>query len=109
MTEEIKAVWDFFVDLLPSLIVGYITYRYTKKQEKRDKATEEAEEKRKLNERIMIALLVATAKLAYAAAMSIKRGKAVDELDEKIEDYTKAIKDFRDFERDLVADNRTDI
>ncbi len=109
MTEEIKIVWDFFVDLLPSLIVGYITYRYTKKQEKRDKATDEAEAKRKLNERIMLSLLVATAKLAYAAAMSIKRGKAVDELDEKIEDYTKAIKDFRNFERDLVADNRFDV
>jgi hypothetical protein len=106
--EEIKAVWDLITDILPALLVAYITRRYTKKQEKRDKATEEAETKRKLNERIQVTLLVATAKLTYAAAMSIKRGTAVDELDEKIADYTKAIKDFRDFERNLVADTRSD-
>lgn len=106
--EEIKAIWDFVADILPALLVAYITHRYTKKQEKRDKATEEAEAKRKINEKIQVTLLVATAKLTYAAAMSIKRGKAVDELDEKIEDYTNAIRDFRNFERDLVADTRSD-
>ena len=106
--EEIKAIWDFVADILPALLVAYITHRYTKKQEKRDKETAEAETKRRLNERIQVSLLVATAKLTYAAAMSIKRGKAVDELDEKIDDYTKAIKDFRNFERDLVADTRSD-
>ena len=101
--------FEWIVKLLVEVfVIGGIVGYFERKREKRDKQMEEAEKKRRINEKIQVSLLVATAKLTYAAAMSIKRGKAVDELDEKIEDYTKAIKDFRNFERDLVADTRAD-
>lgn len=100
---------SFVNAILPSLCVSIIMLVFNHQQSKRDKQSAEREKKRRLNEQIQVTLLVATAKLCLAAALSIKNHNPTSDLDEKTAKLEEAMENFKNFERELVADARIDV
>ncbi len=99
----------FVSAILPSLCVSVIMLIFNTRQEHRDRQVREAEQRRRLSERIQISLLLAVSKLAYAVAMAYKRGQPNGEMEEALEQYREAITEFKKFERELVADAKIDM
>ena len=95
---------EILAAVLPSLCVSVIMLVFTRKLTKKDEAAKRAEDTKKSSERVQVALLVTTAKLSYAVAMSIKNGRTNGEVEDGIEQYREAMKEFKKFERDLVAE-----
>lgn len=92
--------------LVEVFIIGGIVGYFERKRDKREKQIAENEKKRRLNERIQVTLLVATAKLCLTAARSIKNNENMPDLEDKISKAEEAMGNFAAFERDLVADAR---
>ena len=92
----------FFWAVLPSLFVGIVLWFWETRQKKFEKEMDEKEENRNLGELVKLDLIVASASLAYATAMAIKRGRANGEMDSAIEDYEKAMTQFRQYEREKM-------
>lgn len=90
--------------ILPSLIVGIIMALWNRREKKRDQDRQKIEANRIKSERLRISLLLAAAKLSYATAMAMKRGYANGEVEAGVEQYQKAMRDFKEFERELVAE-----
>ena len=61
--------------VLPGLVVGIVMGFFNHQQKARDQQAEETDIQRKRSEQVRISLLVAAAKLSYAVAMAVKRGK----------------------------------
>lgn len=76
---------------------------FTRQQHRRDERDREREQRRVEAENVQVVLLVATAKLSYALAMAAKRGTPNGEVEEGIRQYQEAMRDFKMFERHLVA------
>lgn len=91
--------------MLPSLCVSIIMFLFNRRQAKRDDAAREHETRRRRSEGVQLALMLASAKLSYANAMALKRGKPNGEVEEGIEQYKTAMAAFKAFERELVTDN----
>ena len=89
----------------PGIIVGIIMALWNKQQKKRDDERRENEKERVKSETLRISLLLSTAQLSYAVAMAIKRGSPNGEIEAGIEQYDKAMKKFREFEREQIAKN----
>ena len=94
--------------ILPSLCVSLIMLFFNRRQSKRDEKTNKKESQRKESERLQLSLLVATAKLSYAVAMAMKNGHPNGEVEDGVEQYKEAMKNFKQFERELVAESNTD-
>ena len=94
----------FIIALLPSLCVSVIMAIFTTQQKKREERIRERESVRKDGERVQLSLLLATAKLAFAVAMAVKNGHPNGDVEDGIEQYKEAMKDFKKFERELVAE-----
>lgn len=95
--------------VLPGILTGVVLAWWNRKQKERDQANEEKELQRRRSEEVRISLLVAAAKLSYAVAMAVKRGRPNGEIEEGIEQYKEAIIAFKKFERELVAEKSADI
>ena len=92
--------------LLVSVILITIQRKQKKldeKQEKRHAKEERRYEARKKRDEVAFDLQVATAELAYACAMALKRGKANGEVEIAEKRYDKAMEAFREFEREQIA------
>ncbi len=104
---------DIWINLagavLPGIMTGVVLAWWNRKQKERDQANEEKELQRRRSEEVRISLLVAAAKLSYAVAMAVKRGRPNGEIEEGIEQYKEAIIAFKKFERELVAEKSADI
>lgn len=96
-------VWYFLAGLLPSIITGLILFYIQRAQKKRDEKEEHRAAARKLETRLMLDMQMATAKLAFATAMAIKRGTANGEVEDGIVAYKKALEEFQEFERDQIS------
>lgn len=59
-------------------------------QNKSDNQKEEHEQARKEESLLMLELVMASAKLSYACAMALKRGKANGEVEEGVKSYEEA-------------------
>ena len=94
---------EFIIAILPSICVGIVMYFFNKKQNKRDDDAKEREELRIEGENVRLNLLLSANKLSYAVAMAIKRGTPNGEVEEGIEQYKKAMDEFKKFERKLVT------
>lgn len=90
--------------ILPSLIVGLVLAIWSKRQKERYEEVRQREANRIKSERLRISLLLAAAKLSYATATAMKRGYANGEVEAGVEQYQKAMRDFKEFERELVAE-----
>jgi len=92
--------------LLVSIVLLMIQRKQKKldeKQEKRHAKEERRYAARKERDLIAFELQVATAELAYACAMALKRGKANGEVEVAEKRYEKAMKAFRTYEREQLA------
>lgn len=89
----------------PSLIVGIVLAVWGARQKKTEAERKAAEEARVKSELLRISLVLATAKLSYAVAMAMKRGKPNGEIEEGIEVYNKSLERFREFEREQLVRN----
>ena len=87
----------------PSLIVGVVLAWWNRQQKKRDQIAEGREAERLQAEQMRISLLLAAAKLSYATAAAMKQGRVNGEVEDGIAQYQEAMKQFKQFERHLVA------
>ena len=81
---------SFLLGLCPSIITGIIAYYLQRGQKRRDEQAEEHAEARKKESLLALDLNMANAKLSYACAMAIKRGKPNGEVEEAVEAYEEA-------------------
>ena len=89
---------------LPALLSGIVLAIFGRQQNKRDKAADKREEERKKSEVVKLDLLVATAELTRATAVAVKYGNTNGEMSEGLRRYNEAIEQFREFERDKLAE-----
>lgn len=89
--------------LLPGVVVGVFMAAWNRKQTKRETDAAARERARHEREKVELDLLMAVAKLSYASAIALKRGHANGEVEEGVEQYETAIRDFKDFERKYLA------
>lgn len=112
---ESSITW-FLEACVPGLIVGVAMALFNRRQQKRDEeqdrratALEERraqqEQDRQKSELLRISMLIATAKLSYAVAMAVKRGKPNGEIEEGIDAYNESLEKFREFEREKLVQN----
>ena len=96
-------VWIWVGSLIPTLITGIILFKLQQVSKKRDEKEEKQAKARRTETKLALDLQMATAKLAYAVAMAIKRGTPNGEVEEGIEAYNKALEEFREFEREQLS------
>ncbi|MGI5824520.1 MAG: hypothetical protein ACOX7J_03010 [Bacillota bacterium] len=97
---------EWVMAVVPSLVAGVGLFWLNRKQQKRYEAADEREERRLRGETVQLSLLLADSKLSKATAMALKRGYANGEVEEGLEQYDKAMEDFKKYERELVAKQR---
>lgn len=95
----------FIISLLPSVCVSLIMAGFNAKQKKANEKAEHLANSRRKESHLALNLQMATAKLAYATAMAIKRGKPNGEIEEGIEAYCLAKKKYTDFLNELATDS----
>lgn len=92
-----------FWAVAPSVLVGVILAVWNGRQKQRDQEQLRREQARVKSERLRISLLVSTARLSYAVAMAWKRGKPNGEVEVGVAAYDRAMEEFREYERELMA------
>ena len=83
--------------LVPSLLCGVILARFNHRQSRKDAVADRCAEARKQESLLLLEMNMANAKLSYAVAMAIKRGKTNGEVEEGIEAYEAARKKYLHF------------
>lgn len=96
-------VWVYIIGLLPSLITGCILFYVQRSQKKRDEKEDGRARARRTETKLLLDLQMATAKLAYAVAMALKRGTPNGEVEEGVKAYEEAVEEFREFEREQIS------
>ena len=91
----------FWTAMLPSLCVSAIMMVFAGRQSRRERRMQNRMLVQKRSEQVQLDLTLATAKLAYAAAMAVKNGKPNGEVEEGIAQYKAAMANFKQFEREL--------
>lgn len=94
---------SYLIGLIPAIISGGAIFYIQRAQKKRDEKAEERTKTREKESYVTLELELASAKLAYASAMAIKRGKPNGEIEEGIEQYEKALGAFKKFEREQLS------
>lgn len=89
---------------LPGIITGLVLAAWNRRQKIRDDTADQREEERKKSEVVKLDLLVATAELTRATAVAVKYGHTNGEMSEGLRKYNEAIEQFREFERDKLAE-----
>ena len=88
--------------IVPGIIVGIVLAYWNSKQNKKDSILSEKEKNARRKDALMLSLLVATAELAYATTMALKRGHVNGEVEVAEKRYNKAMEKFREFEREQL-------
>ena len=83
--------------ILPSLLVGICMAWWNRMQRLRDERLESHTQIRKQESLLSMEMQMATAKLAYASAMALKRGSPNGEVEEGIRAYDDARKKYLAF------------
>ena len=83
-------IGSFVLGLIPSVITSLMVFYWQRAQKRRDTETEKRAEARKREGLLSLELQMATAKLAYAVAMAVKRGTPNGEVEDGIEAYDEA-------------------
>lgn len=100
-----QTIYNIVAAISPGIITGIVLAIWNRKQKKHDEEKTNKELTKHKAELLRIDLLMATAMLSYAIAMAIKRGEPNGEVEEGIAEYNKAMRNFKEFERDLVAEH----
>ena len=101
--------WMILSALMPSIVSGVVVGLVLRGWDKKQKDHAEQEKQRLRSENVRISLLVAAAKLSYAVAMAHKRGYPNGEIEAGVAQYQEAMKEFREFERELLAEKSADV
>lgn len=101
-------IWSYIIGLLPALITGTALFYAQRAQKRRDTRAEEKAISRKEEARLELELILAVAKLSYATAAAVKRGKPNGEMEDAFEVYSAAMQDFKEFEREVLAKMSTE-
>ena len=96
-------VISYLIGLVPAIISGCLVFYIQRSQKKRDKKTDERAKTRERESYVTLELELAAAKLSYATAMAIKRGKPNGEIEDGIEQYEKALEAFEKFEHEQLS------
>lgn len=91
--------------IIPSVLVGLVLFYWERRQQKNDRHNKLHEDLAIEGDLVRLDLEVATAKLAYAVAMAVQRGKPNGEMEEALKRYHEAMDKFRKFERKQIAIN----
>ena len=88
---------QLLVSIIPSIVIGLFMAWFNHSQKERDKTADRRAEARKRESLLALELQMATAKMAFATAIAIKRGKANGEVEEGIEVYDNARSKYYSF------------
>lgn len=99
MTEQMIAA------VLPSLLVSVAMAFFGRAQKRRDRAAAAHTQARKTEGLLALELQMATAKLAYATAMALKRGRPNGEVEDGVAAYEVAKKKYTDFLNEQATDH----
>lgn len=91
--------------VMPSLIVSVFMACFNRRQKKRDEELDKRAAARKRESLLALDLQMATAKMAFATAVAIKRGKTNGEVEEGIEAYEDARKKYLSFLNEQATDH----
>lgn len=94
----------FLAAVLPSLLVGVFMALFNSRQKKREAKTDARAEARKQESLLALEMQMATAKMAYATAMALKRGHANGEVEDGIVSYEEARKKYLRFLNEQATD-----
>lgn len=75
---------------IPSIVAAVTAYRINHKADERYNEQKEQHDERVTAEQLQMEMQLATAELAYATAIAIKRGKANGEVEAGIDSYERA-------------------
>ena len=105
---DTNSVVDLIISLVgavtPSVVVGIVMARFNSRQKKNDEHVENRAAARKKESHLALELQMATAKLSYAVAMALKRGRPNGEVEEGVEAYEEASRKYYDFFKDQAID-----
>lgn len=93
----IDDVISFILGLVPAIITSLAVFYLQRRQKKSDAEREKREHKQQQAALLQMELEMATAKLSFATAMAVKRGKANGEIEDGIDAYEKAKKSYYAF------------
>ena len=102
-------LWAAAPGIISGVIVGIVMAYWNHKQKLREAAADEDRKQRLRSEKVRISLLVAAAKLSYVVAMAAKRGSPNGEIEQGVAQYQEAMREFRQFERELLAEKSADL
>lgn len=97
MSAEAIVTEILIATVLPSLVVGLFLAAFNRRQLARDKKADELAEARKTESLLSLEMQMATAKMAYATAIALKRGYANGEVEEGVAAYDEARKKYLSF------------
>ena len=97
MNDVLIWITKLITALLPSLIVALVMASINRRQKGRETEQDARAEARKRESMLHLNLQMATAKLSYATAMALKRGKANGEVEEGVAAYEDAKREYYDF------------
>ena len=93
----IDTITRFAWAVLPSIFVAMAMAYYSKKQSKKDKDIESRANMRKQESLLLLKMMFANGKLAYATAMALKRGRPNGEVEEAEKSYKEAVSAYNKF------------
>ena len=96
--------WMYIAGLFPAVISAVLAFYVQRRQKKRDEDMERHAEARKREAHLSLEMQMATAKLAYAVAMAAKRGTPNGEVEDGIEAYNAAKKNYLEFLNEQAAE-----
>ena len=83
--------------LAPTILTGAVLFYWQRRQNRRDAVIDKRSEARKCESMLLLDMQMATAKLAYANAMAIKRGATNGEVEDGINAYNEAKERYMNF------------
>ncbi|MEA4816701.1 MAG: hypothetical protein VB120_07585 [Lachnospiraceae bacterium] len=98
----------FLMSVIPSVTVGLFMAYFNHSQKERDKKLDSHAEARKRESLLALELQMATAKMAFATAIAIKRGVANGEVEQGILSYNLAKRKYLDFLNEQATNHLTE-
>ena len=92
-----EVIVSFLVGLVPTIVTSLFLYYWQRRQKRRDDVYDKISNARKCEALLSLEMQMATAKLAYANAMAIKRGSANGEVEDGIRSYEASKQKYTDF------------
>lgn len=99
---------SFIWAVAPSLLVGVVMALFNRRQRHRDAQMDQRAAARKQETLLALDLQMATAKLSFATAMAIKRGRPNGEIEEGVDAFESAKKRYLDFLNEQAASHLLD-